>query len=293
VGALRTSPLVGVSFLECFGVGGSATAAADRLESLIGAIPGAAADVELGLQPHAPYSAGRGLYERASDLAGSLSLPLSTHLAESRAERELIERGAGPMLDLLDSLGVWDDAAAAEVGHGESPVRHLASVLKRAPWLLAHVNDCSDDDLALLAEAGAAVAYCPRSSAFFDRAAEVGPHRWREMIERGITVALGTDSSASLPVGDQGGLSVLDEAILLRQRDGADPLTLLGMLTTSGARALGLDRDLFRVSPGPIAGVVAVSDDARAGSPMERLFEPGVRPKLIFPPGAAGAPGES
>jgi cytosine/adenosine deaminase-related metal-dependent hydrolase len=78
------------------------------------------------------------------------------------------------------------------------------------PVLLAHVNYADDADLELLAGSSASVVYCPRTHAFFGHA----PHRYREMLARGINVCLGTDSLASNDT-----LSILDEMRFLRMMD--------------------------------------------------------------------------
>jgi len=280
VEALRESPLIGVSYVECFGLGTVAEDADRRLEGLIAGLTLFDRGVRLGIQPHAPYSAGLGLYARAADLADRHDLPLATHLAESAAERELIADGRGPMRDLLESIGGWNAGADAEFGRGASPVEHLAHALAGRRWLLAHCNDCTDRDLSILSGSGAAVVYSPRSCVFFGREAEVGPHRWREMLDRGVTVALGTDSAASLAIGPGEPLSVLDEAKALHARGGADPRTLLAMMTTHGARALALPEDRFRFTPGPTAGIVAV-DAPRGADSLEAILAPASRPTLV------------
>ncbi|MFN7022304.1 MAG: hypothetical protein ACK4WH_13380, partial [Phycisphaerales bacterium] len=80
------------------------------------------------------------------------------------------------------------------------------------------MNDCDDEDLAVLARTGTSVAYCPRASDYFRAAEHFGPHRYRDMLAAGVTVALGTDSALCLgpeadPVraGDAARISVLDE----------------------------------------------------------------------------------
>src|SRR5438034_1276180 len=57
-----------------------------------------------GISPHAPYSASEYLYF----LAALSGLPLTTHLAESPFEVELLERRSGPFVEFLKDLGAWD-----------------------------------------------------------------------------------------------------------------------------------------------------------------------------------------
>ncbi len=291
ISVLRDSPMLGVAYLECFGLGDAGEMAADRMARLILSLHeersaavstgGGSGGVRLGIQPHAPYSAGGVVYRRACELADRLGLPLATHLAESVAERELVAMRAGPIRAALESFGVWDESAAAEFGAVRSPTEHLGPLLARARWLVAHANDCSDEDIDLLARTGATVVYCPRASEYFGHHREVGPHRYREMIERGVAVALGTDSVISLPAEQSSRLSVLDDARLLRRRDEVAPVRLLGMITTAAASALGLPPDLFRFTPGPIAGIAAVRIGSASTDPVAALFETDSIPTLL------------
>src|SRR5205823_6508560 len=118
-------------------------------------------------------------------------LPLAIHLAEIPEEREFLRSHTGPLREMWQRLGHWEDFPGTFAG---SPVAFAKMLgLLDYPTLLAHVNDCDDDDLALLARGKASVVYCPRTHRYFERP----PHRWREMLAAGINVTIGTDSCAS------------------------------------------------------------------------------------------------
>ncbi len=185
----------------------------------------------MGLQPHAPYSAGRRVFAAATHSG----LPLSTHLAESPAELEFVATGGGPFRALLQGIGKWDETFAADYNAGLTPVRWMKPHLEQAHWLCAHCNYVTDDDIDLLASTGASVAYCPRASEYFRHK----PHRYLEMLDAGVNVCLGTDSIIC-----HGTLSVLDEMRRLHRRDKTDPRKLLGMATVNGWKALGVDAAL-------------------------------------------------
>jgi cytosine/adenosine deaminase-related metal-dependent hydrolase len=289
--ALRASPLMGVSFLEFFAIGTREGANLSQLREVIDSWTrehgaGDPAPLRLGLQPHAPYTASPDAFACAVATAERLGLPLATHLAENPEERAFVSQCEGPFRDLLGRLNLWDDRVAAWAGQGVHPVAHLAHVLTRARWLLAHVNDADDAAMDVLARAHASVAYCPRSSAYFRNHEHFGPHRYRDMLRRGINVALGTDSVINLPPwctrGPDARISTLDEARFLRQRDDAPPQLLLDMLTRRGALALGLNDRAFAWTPGaPLAGVVTVPITARSGSPWDVPFQDESRPELV------------
>ncbi|HZW07832.1 MAG TPA: amidohydrolase family protein [Phycisphaerales bacterium] len=251
----------GVSYVEFFAQGARGEAgvrnAIDARESLQGAHGSPHnSRVVFGIQPHAPYSVGWDHYDRLLSAVGTVT-PICTHLAESTAEREFIARAAGPFRALLERLGLWDPQAAASVGRGRTPVAHLADYLLHGRQAVVHCNDVSDEDLEELAKSEAPVIYCPRSSAYFGAERDFGPHRYRDMLARGMTVALGTDSIVNLDTPDR--ISTWDEMRFLHRRDGTDPVTLLDMATTSGATALRRDPSAFTFSPlGPLAGLVAI-----------------------------------
>ncbi|MEM6458296.1 MAG: amidohydrolase family protein [Planctomycetota bacterium] len=234
-GARRGVGLAGVSFVEVFGLGPPWDA--DALARL-----SQPAD---GFQPHAPYSAGPALF----DAACNTGKPLSCHLAETPEEARFVAAAQGPFRDLLERLGKWSDGFAAAYGDGLSPVRWMEPYLRRRPWLLAHGNYVDDDDLALLAETGASVAYCPVASEYFGHPRKGHPpHRYREMLAAGVNVCLGTDSVVCQPEEEPQPLGVLPQMRRLHRRDGTDPALLLRMATTHGRQALGLGDAVTRLA---------------------------------------------
>ena len=282
--ALRDSPLHGVSYIELFGTGdrqeGALAAARETLERVgVGEWP-----VRVGLSPHAPYTAGLRLYEGVCAIARDTGAPLCTHLAESIEERDFIERAEGGIRTLLERVGFWSDAMLDDVGRGAHPIAHLAPVLRSGRWLLAHVNDCPDEMLPALASTGASVVWCPRGWTYFGRGNALGPHRWKDMLAAGVNVALGTDSIVNLPADESDRLSTLDEARCLRRREGADARTLLAMITTNGARAIGMDPSRFTFAPGTIAGVIGVPLDtaARSLAPIDAVMDGAAPPETLL-----------
>lgn len=250
---LSDSPLWGVSFVEIFGIGRGQDEAARRMRDLAARGADQLVGCKLGLQPHAPYSAGLGLYVVAVELARTHGLLLATHLAEAVAEIEFTSHGEGPFVDLLCRLGKWDDSIRADLGR--HPIDHLSEVLGSTPWIAVHLNYVEDRHLPLLSQWPITVAYCPRASRYFGHR----DHRYREMLAAGVNVALGTDSIVCLDT--PGRISILDEMALLHQRDGISVDDLLRMATVNGADALGFDRELVTLQPGPVAGLIAVPFD--------------------------------
>ena len=152
--------------------------------------------------------------------------------------------------------------------------------LLEAGALLVHVNYASDDDLDLIARHGGHVAFCPRSHHFFGHR----PHRFRDMLRRGINVCVGTDSLAS-----SDSLSVLDELRFLREQDQSLPAhELLSMGTLAGANALGLGAVCGSLAPGKSADFVALPlSSPSAGDPLEDILSADTRPIAVYVAGRA------
>lgn len=285
--ALAGSPLSGVSFLEFFAIGSREAAALERLDAVLeqaasegltgtrpGTTPGSAPATRLGLQPHAPNTVSLPAYRHAVELARRYNLALATHLAETPEEREFIARGTGPQRDMLERFGIWTDDIFDHVGKGQTPIEHLAPILAESSFIAAHCNDVGDTARAFetLAATRTSIAYCPRASTYFNAAAHFGPHRYCDMLSNGINVCLGTDSILNLPQGADApngpGMSILDEARLLYDRDGTDPAALLRMMTVNGCLALRWDEAACSLAPGATPlGLVAVDV---TGTPEDR-----------------------
>jgi aminodeoxyfutalosine deaminase len=140
------------------------------------------------------------------------------------------------------------------------------------PTLLAHVNYCDDDELKLLSAGIASVVYCPRTHAYFGHP----PHRWRVMLEAGINVAVGTDSTASSP-----DLNLLDDLRLLHQIAPETKVeTLWEMATIRAARALQLDRHVGSLALGKSADFVLFPVTSQ--QPLTAILENHIIPSAVW-----------
>lgn len=226
-----------------------------------------------GISPHAPYSTDAPVYRKAIAFARRTGRPICTHLAETQEELQFLRDGTGDFADFLDARGLLDGSFEVP---GCSPVEYMGrlGLLDLRP-LLVHCNYVSDSDLDLIATSRASVAYCPRSHAYFGHA----PHRWREMLARGINVCIGTDSLASNET-----LSVLDELRFLRRQDSTisdEQLLILG--TLAGARALGIADQVGSLEAGKRAdfAVLPLSRD-ECRDPMDALLCSTARIRNVF-----------
>ncbi len=216
-----------------------------------------------GVSPHSPYTVHPDLYRRLVDLAADRRAPVAIHLAETLAERELLADGTGELVEMLQRFGVWRDGLIAK---GTRPLDYLIPLEKVERALAVHGNHLDADEKAFLAShPHVALVYCPRTHAYFGHPL----HPWRELLERGASVALGTDSRASNP-----DLSLWEEVRFLRRWfPDVPPRTLLELGTLRGARALGVEGEFGTLSEGKRAHAAVVQLAERDADPWNLLLE--------------------
>ncbi len=218
-----------------------------------------------GLSPHAPYSVHPRLFERVIALAAGRHAPITMHLAETQAELQLLREGRGELVEFLSSLGVWRDGV---LPGKRKPLDYLRAMDGLNRVVIAHGNYLDDEEIEFVASHdNIAVAYCPRTHAFFGHA----EHPWRKLIERNALVAIGTDGRGSNP-----DLSVWNELLFLAgQYPEFDPALLLQLGTLNGARALGLEEEFGTLEKGKNARAAIISlGTTGTGDPYAELFHP-------------------
>ncbi len=209
-------------------------------------------DVQLGLAPHAPFTASADLYAQCAKVAEEKDLLLTTHLAESREEMEMFRAGGGSLFDFLQAIGRTEEDCG-----GKTPLQLFLQsaagggdrILSR--WIVAHLNELSEQDFAMLARrARFHVAHCPRSHRYFGHR----PFQRSRLQELGFNICLATDSLAS-----NADLSLFGEMQTLQTvESGLSPHSLLEMITVNPAKALGREHDLGRVAAGFQADLIAI-----------------------------------
>lgn len=260
---LKGTPLRKLCFAEVVGVGPLASGAMSRLRRRLKGVRGGSVSKKMrfGISPHAPYSTSTEVYRQAVELGKRRKWRLATHLAETEGERQFLLRGTGKLFEFLARLGLIDCSVPV---HGYKPVEFARRVgLLDMPCILGHVNFIDDEELKMLSDSEASVAYCPRGSDFFGRKG----HRYAEMLSGGINVALGTDGLAC-----NDSLSMLDEMRRLRQDARVDNYTILRMATLNGAKALGWDDCIGTLSPGRQADWIVVELPPDAPDPLEAIL---------------------
>jgi cytosine/adenosine deaminase-related metal-dependent hydrolase len=214
-----------------------------------------------GLSPHAPYTASRPLFELANACASTMTMLLTTHVAESTEETEMFRDASGALFDFMSSLGrPMQDCGRA------TPFSQLwNSGAISANWLLAHMNELSEDDFALLAslpKGGAPhVVHCPGSHAYFQHR----EFQFRRLQSLGVNISIGTDSLAST-----NSLSLFDE---MRRLQSNEPWMtseeILRTVTVNPARALHRAGRLGKIAPGALADLIALP----VTGPLETIYD--------------------
>ncbi|MEO5819461.1 MAG: amidohydrolase family protein [Vicinamibacteraceae bacterium] len=267
--ALATSRLHGVVFREVVGFNPADPA------SLLAA---AAQDVDAHrsprvaahLVPHAPYSvAPEVLRLIAGHAAQDPGAVCSIHVGESPDEIEFLQTGGGRWRDVLDARGAWNPRwTPPRCG----PVEYLDRLGLVGPSLVAvHCVQCTDTELARLAQARATIVTCPRSNVWVG----VGSPPAARFFASGARVAIGTDSLASAS-----DLNLFTElAALHHLAPEIAPARLLDSATRIGAEAIRRP-DLGVIAPGARARLITVDLPSRVKD-VERHLVEGVHPSQV------------
>jgi cytosine/adenosine deaminase-related metal-dependent hydrolase len=267
-GALAAEPIRKVCYVELINGAMSPPTDMPQLQQRVMELPRDPLLVA-GISPHAPYTVKSEDLRACGVLAARQTLPLAIHLAETHEEIEWLRHGTG-------LIGQWharffqDPPGSPRCGPTEYV---LGTGMAEAPAAaLIHMNHA--DDWRRIKEIPEdrqpAVVYCPRSHAFFGHTA----HPFREMLDAGLVVAVGTDSAASHLVDEAHPLSVLDELRWLHGRCPTVPAeTLLRMGTIHGAKALGLTTKVGRIRAGLQADLMAFETTNAGADPLTDLLE--------------------
>ncbi len=201
--------------------------------------------VKVAIQPHAVYTCSPDLLQQCGDLAARLSVPLITHLSETHKE-----------------------VAYCRTAYGVTPVRHLYNLGLLTRYLVAdHAVVLTEEDMDLLAASRAKVAHCPESN--MKLASGIAPVT--ALLDRGVTVGLGTDGCASNNNLDM--FQEMDTAAKLQKVHRLDPTALpatqaLALATRGSAKVLGLEQEVGSLAPAMKADLIVINLDQPHLTPM-------------------------
>jgi len=187
------------------------------------------------VEPHSPYTCSPELLQKSKKIAEKYDVSFIIHLAETRQEVQIIQDqyGKNPVAH-LKALGVLDHQVLAD----------------HCIWL-------AEQDMESFRELKVRVAHMPESN--MKLASGVAPIP--RLLQKGITVGLGTDGCASNNNLDL--FQEMDMAAKLHKVFSGDPTvmgakTVLEMATIGGAKALGLESEIGSLEPGKKADCIVI-----------------------------------
>ena len=185
--------------------------------------------------PHAPYTVSETNLIKIATLTAELDLAVHIHLHETKGEvLQAVEQHGERPLDSLHRLGLLGPKTQC-----------------------VHMTDLGEQDIALLAQTGAHVIHCPQSNMKLAS----GTCAVTRLLNKGVNVALGTDSAASN--NDLNLFGEMQTAALVAKMHDGDASSLpaaqaLSLATIRGARAQGIDHLVGSLEVGKIADMIAV-----------------------------------
>jgi len=166
------------------------------------------------------------------------------------------ELGVGTTYHCASSI---EEAQVSEEKYGVWPITRLAEIGALGPNLvIAHAVALQEQEVALLADSGTKVAFCPGTSLKVAKGAtKIG--LYPELLDAGVTVALGCDGTSAA-----GSLSLMRQMYLvagLFKDARIDPTLIpaeqaIRMATIDGARALQWDDEIGSLEPGKRADLI-------------------------------------
>ncbi|MDK2971080.1 MAG: aminodeoxyfutalosine deaminase [Candidatus Sumerlaeota bacterium] len=192
--------------------------------------PALAAGQGFGLSPHAPYTTTPELLATAAQAAREAGQWLCIHAAETPEETEMLLHGRGALHDFLNDFGSLPQGWKHP---GMRPVEYLAASGVLGPHtLLAHLNEVTDEEIALLAKTQTRAVVCPGTHVYFGR----GAFPLKRLLDAGVATYLGTDSLAS-----NESLSMMREIDLACELEPAlEPRRVAALADAQRARDFGL-----------------------------------------------------
>ena len=197
--------------------------------------------------PHSLHAASVEMIETAWELAVENRSRMYLHVAAGQGERDAcIQQNGRPPVAFLHHIGLLG--------------RRLTAV---------HASAVDSSEVALLADAGATVVHTPSSSL----AVGGGFFKLRDLLDAGVTVALGTDSPASnnrLSILDELRIASLLQKSQLSRGDATTAEEIWPLATRGGAKATGLS--VGRLAVGYLADFVLLDLGSPVLRPSQRLL---------------------
>jgi len=199
----------------------------------------------LGIFCHSPLTCSEKTLLSAKEISTQFDLPLQIHLSETYEEvTEIKQKTSMRPAFYLDKLG-----------------------LLKSNLIAAHAIYLNEEEMDLLAKREVKIAHCPESN--MKLGSGVAPVA--QMLEKGITVGIGTDGCASNNNLDL--FLEMDTTAKLAKVANLDPTIIdaraaLAMATIGGAKVIGLENRIGTIEPGKKADIIIVDTHSPHMTPM-------------------------
>lgn len=203
--------------------------------------------INIAFGPHAVYTTDKNYLKEINKYAKKYKMPIHIHLSETKVENEdCMKRFNQSPTEVFEECGIFENKTIA-----------------------AHGVHLSEKDLEILSKYDVSIAHNPSSnlklsSGFLD---------CTRIINKGINLCMGTDSSAS-----NNNLSMLKEisltSLVSKYKDPKNlkAYEVLKMATINGAKALGLDDKIGTLEEGKLADIILIDLNNPNHTPQNNLI---------------------
>ncbi|MBM0045801.1 amidohydrolase [Anaerococcus sp. mt242] len=192
--------------------------------------------IEIALGPHAVYTTDKEYLLKISKVSKEYNMPIHIHLSETEFENEeCMKRYGQSPTEVFNECNIFENRTIA-----------------------AHGVHLSDSDLDILSEKNVSILHNPSSNLKLSS----GICDVTRLMDKGINVALGTDSASSN--NKQSMLKEIEIAALISKLKAADNLKayeVLKMATINSARALGIENKVGTIEEGKCADLIMIDID--------------------------------
>lgn len=201
--------------------------------------------ISVTVTPHSVYTCSPELLRRLGEIADNEQALYHIHLSENAAE-----------------------VATCRERYGTTPTRHLHNLgLLKPNTLAAHCVVLDEEEIDILADRGVKVSHCLESN--MKLASGIAPVV--RMLDRGVTLSLGTDGSASNNNTDMFG--EMNCVAKVHKVYSMDPTVMsaektLQAATLGGAAALGAEKEIGSLLPGKKADMIVIDLDQPHLTPL-------------------------
>lgn len=196
------------------------------------------------LAAHAPYSVSKILIQRIAEFDATKGLSFSIHNQESEEETKFFKGEKSQFDDLYQFLGI-------DISYFNAPntssVQDYASVLTNTPSILVHNTVTKNEDIKALNSKNVFWCFCPNANLYIENKLP----DYAGFSGNKQQLCLGTDSLAS-----NTSLNLISEAnTIFKHTRIFELFDILRMLTSNGARALGISETYGSLKPGANVGL--------------------------------------